>query len=209
MSLVENLKWRYATKKFDATKKVSEEDINYIKEAVQLSASSYGLQAYKILEIKDPKLREELKPMSWNHAQITDASHLFVFCNYLEVKDKDIKEVMKLKSEVNSVPMEKLAAYGDFVNGKLQEKSADEITNWTARQTYIALGNALNACAELRLDSLPMEGFEPKLYNERLGLKAKNLNACVLLAVGYRHAEDAAQNNKKVRKSIDTLFEEI
>jgi nitroreductase/dihydropteridine reductase len=207
MQLIQNLKWRYATKKMDATKKVSNDNIAYIKEAIRLSASSYGLQPYKILEIKNPKLREELKPLSWNQAQITDASHLFVFCNAIEVTEIDVDNLIKLKSKINSIPIEKISGYGDFIKEKLKEKSETEMFHWTAKQTYIALSNAMNACAELQIDCTPMEGFENDDYNQKLGLTEKGLNACVLLAVGYRHSEDSSQNSKKVRKSIDTIFE--
>jgi nitroreductase/dihydropteridine reductase len=207
MQLIQNLKWRYATKKMDASKKVSNDNIAYIKEAIRLSASSYGLQPYKILEIKNPKLREELKPLSWNQAQITDASHLFVFCNAIEVTEIDVDNLIKLKSKINSIPIEKISGYGDFIKEKLKEKSETEMFHWTAKQTYIALSNAMNACAELQIDCTPMEGFENDDYNQKLGLTKKGLNACVLLAVGYRHSEDSSQNSKKVRKSIDTIFE--
>ncbi len=209
MQLIENLKWRYATKKYDASKKVSKKDIDYIKEAVQLTASSYGLQPFKVLEIKNPVLREALKPLSWNQSQITDASHLFVFCNVIEVTDNDVDDLMLLKSNSNDIPLEKISGYGDFVKGKLKEKSENEMFHWTAKQTYMALSNALNACAALQIDCTPMEGFDTDDYNKKLGLKAKGLNACVLFAVGYRHPEDIAQNSKKVRKPIDTIFEEI
>lgn len=209
MQLINNLKWRYATKKMDASKKVSQQNIDYIKEVVQLSATSYGLQPFKVLEIKNPQLREELKPMSWNQSQITDASHLFVFCNHIEVTDRDVDDLIQLKSEINEIPIEKISGYGDFVKGKLKEKSALEMFHWTAKQTYIALSSALNACAELQIDATPMEGFETDAINEKLELKEKGLNACVLLAVGYRHSEDITQNAQKVRKPIDVIFEEI
>jgi len=209
MHLIEDLQWRYATKKYDASKKVSQENIDRIKEAIQLSASSYGLQPYKVLEIKDPELREDLKPIAWNQSQITDASHLFVFCNYLNVSEENVAHMLQLNSEINGVDLEQLAGYGDFMNTKMKEKSESEMQNWTAKQTYIALGNALEACAELKIDSTPMEGFEADALNEKLGLKEQGLNAAVLLAVGYRHEEDATQHGKKVRKSIDTLFEAI
>jgi nitroreductase len=209
MQLIENLKWRYATKKMDASKKVSEQDINYIKEAVQLSASSYGLQPYKVLEIESTQLREELKPSSWNQSQITDASHLFVFCNFLQIEEKDVDDLINLKSEINNLPIDKISGYGDFVKGKLKEKSETEMFHWTAKQTYIALSNAMNACAELNIDCTPMEGFENDAYNKKLGLSEKKLNACVLLAIGFRDNEDVAQNSKKVRKSIDAIFEKI
>ena len=193
----------------DASKKVSEQDINYIKESVRLSASSYGLQPYKVLEIESAQLKEELKPISWNQSQITDASHLFVFCNFLQVDEQDVDDLISLKSEINTLPIDKISGYGDFVKGKLKEKSEIEMFHWTAKQTYIALSNAMNACAELQIDCTPMEGFENDAYNKKLGLTEKGLNACLLLAIGYRANEDVAQNSKKVRKQINTIFEKI
>tara|TARA_B100000795_G_scaffold143461_1_gene107398 strand:- start:1643 stop:2272 length:630 start_codon:yes stop_codon:yes gene_type:complete len=209
MQLIENLKWRYATKKMDASKKVSQQNIDYIKKAVQLSASSYGLQPYKVLEINNLKLREELKPISWNQSQITDASHLFLFCNSLNLTDEDVDTLLQLKSKINKIDIENFSGYGDFVKGKLKEKSESEMFHWTAKQTYIALSNAMNACAELQIDCTPMEGFELKDYNEKLGLSQRGLNACVVLAIGYRHNQDMSQYSKKVRKPIDMIFEEI
>lgn len=209
MQLIKNLKWRYATKKFDATKKVSQQNIDYIKEAVQLAASSYGLQPYKVLEVNNPELRAELKPLSWNQTQITEASHLFVFCNTVEVTDKDVDNLMLLKAKTNNISIENISGYGDFIKEKLKEKSAIEMFHWTAKQTYIALSNAITACAELQIDCTPMEGFDANAINEKLKLKEKGLNASVLLAVGYRHSEDTAQNSKKTRKTINTIFETL
>lgn len=209
MPLTTHLKWRYATKKFDATKKVSQEHIDYIQEAVQLSASSYGLQPFKVLDIKDPKLRAELKPLSWNQSQITKASHLFLFCSSTKVSDKDVDHLITLNSEINNIPLENLSGYGDFIKGKMAEKSEDEMLHWTAKQSYIALANALNACAELGIDATPMEGFDAEAYNKTLKLKEKGLNASVVLAIGYRHDDDAAQHAKKVRKPINSLFETL
>ena len=208
MQLIESLKWRYATKKMDATKKVSEQDIDCIKEAVQLSASSYGLQPYTVLDIRDSELRKEIHPMCWNQSQITDASHIFIFCNYNKVDEQDVDSLIRLKSETNEVPIEKISGYGDFVKGKLKEKSEIEMFHWSAKQAYIALGNALTACAELNIDSTPMEGFEPEEVNKLLGLNDKGLNACVILAIGYSSLDDQTQYSKKVRKPINTMFEE-
>lgn len=209
MQLIENLKWRYATKKYDISKKVSQQNIDFIKEAVQLAASSYGLQPYKVLEIKNLALRKELKPISWNQSQITDASHLFVFCNNIEVTNQDVDDSIEFRANIREIEIDKITGYGDFVKGKLQEKSKEELFHWSAKQAYIGLANAMNACAELKIDCSPIEGFEPEAYNEQLGLTAKGLNACVILAIGYRHADDATQNAKKFRKSIDVMFEEI
>ena len=208
MQLIESLKWRYATKKMDATKKVSEQDIDCIKEAVQLSASSYGLQPYTVLDIRDSVLRKEIHQMCWNQSQITDASHIFIFCNYNKVDEQDVDSLIRLISETNEVPIEKISGYGDFVKGKLKEKSEIEMFHWSAKQAYIALGNALTACAELNIDSTPMEGFEPEEVNKLLGLNDKGLNACVILAIGYRSLDDKTQYSKKVRKPINTMFEE-
>lgn len=209
MQFIENLQWRYATKKFDTTKKVTSENLDLIKEAIQLSASSYGLQAYKILEISDPALRSQLQPIAWNQSAVTDASHFFVFCNYLHVGDQEIDDIIKLKSSITRANPEKLQGYGTFVKGKMKEKSTEEMQCWTAKQAYIALTNAMSACAALRIDSLPMEGFENEGLNKALDLPAKGLNACVLLAIGYRHEEDLTQHNPKTRKPIADLFETI
>ena len=209
MRLIENLKWRYATKKFDASKKLSQRDIDYIKEAIQLSPSSYGLQPFKVLEINNPALRAEVKPIAWNQTQITDASHLFVFCNNINVTDNDVDDYIQLKSEINKIPVENILGYGNFVKGKLKEKTDVEMLHWTAKQTYIALSNAMNACAELQIDSTPVEGFESDRVNELLHLSPQGLNACVLLAIGYRATEDVSQHSKKVRKPIDVIFNEI
>ena len=209
MKLIENLKWRYATKKFDNTKKVNDTDLSKIKEAIQLSACSYGLQLYKILIIKDPEIKQKLRPASWDQLQITDSSHLFVICNYTNVKDAHVDAYISLKAETQQIPIEKLEGYSDFMKKTISAQSERKQQAWTAKQTYIALGNLLAACAELKIDACPMEGFEADKYNEILGLKSKNLNASVIAAVGYRSEEDQTQHQPKVRKSLDQLFETI
>lgn len=209
MELIKNLQWRCATKKFDKERKVSQTDIEKLKHAVQLSVSSYGLQLYKVLVIDNQELREKLKPASWNQNQITDASHLFVFCNYSAVRSADIDNFIRLTSEIRNIELEKLEGYGEFIKMKLGEKSEIEQTNWLQRQPYLALSNLLMACAELKIDACPMEGFEPEQYNEILGLNEKGLNACVIATVGYRDKSDRTKELPKVRKPMELLFEEI
>ncbi|MCF6350454.1 MAG: NAD(P)H-dependent oxidoreductase [Flavobacteriaceae bacterium] len=209
MKLIEDLNWRYATKQFDASKKVSQADLEQLKESIRLSASSYGLQLYKVLIIEDKDIKEQLKPASYGQGQITDASHLFVFCNYATVSDNHTDQYLQLKAKMQDLKIEDLQGYGDFIKGSLSYKSEDEMNNWTAKQTYIALGNLLIATAELKIDSCPMEGFEPEKYNKILGLDAKGLNASVVVAVGYRSVEDQTQFDVKVRKSKAELFETI
>ena len=209
MNLIENLKWHYATKANDANKKVNENDMNFIKEAIQLAATSYGLQLFKVLDVEDPAIREKLKPASWGQTQITDASHLLVFCNYADVKDENIDAYVQLKADTEGMDTAAFQAYGDFMKSTIHKSPVAHKQIWTAKQTYIALGNALAACAELKIDSTPMEGFDAAAYNEILGLDAKGLQASVVLTVGYRSTEDATQHSKKVRKSLDKLFETV
>lgn len=209
MKLLENLNWRYATKKFDSIKKISAADLELLKEAIRLSASSYGLQLYKVLIIEDAEIRQKLQPASWGQSQIVDASQVVVFCNYTKISEADIDENIQLKSKTQNVDLDSLKGYGEFIKEKVLKQSQESLNNWTVRQTYIALGNLLNACAELKIDTCPMEGFEPAKYNEILGLEAQGLNAAVVATIGYRSEEDLTQHLPKVRKSQEVLFETL
>ncbi|RIJ47422.1 NAD(P)H-dependent oxidoreductase [Maribellus luteus] len=209
MELIKNMEWRYATKKFDPEKKVNPTEMEKLKRAIQLSVSSYGLQLYKMLIIEDQEIRKELKPVSWDQNQITDASHLFVFCNYSEVKKEDIDAFIRLTAETRDIDYNDLKGYGDFIESKLNEKTKAQQRNWLERQPYLALSTLLMACAELKIDACPMEGFEADEYNKILGLEEKGLNACVIATIGYRIPGDNSRYIPKVRKSMDELFEEI
>ena len=205
-NFINDANWRYATKKFDSTKKVSTEDLKTLKEAIRLSASSYGLQPYKVFIIENPELRAKIQPAAWGPAQIVDASQLIVFANMTNFSDKDIDVSLSLTTETRGLPADALKGYGDFMKSKIGVLSEDVRNTWTSKQTYLALGNLLNAAAELRIDVTPIEGFEPDKVNEILGLKQLGLNASVLATIGYRHKDDATQNYVKVRKSNEELF---
>lgn len=205
-NFINNANWRYATKKFDTTKKVSTEDLKTLKEAIRLSASSYGLQPYKVFIIENPELRAQLQPAAWGQSQIVDASQLIVFANMTNFSDADIDASLSLTTEIRGLPADALKGYGDFMKSKIGALSEDVRNTWTSKQTYLALGNLLNAAAELRIDVTPIEGFEPDKVNEILGLKQLGLNASVLATIGYRHKDDATQNYAKVRKSNEELF---
>jgi nitroreductase len=205
-TFLENQNWRYATKKFDTTKKVSTEDLETLKEAIRLSSSSYGLQPYKVLIIENPAIREQLKPVSWGQTQITDASQLIVFVNETKITEESIDAYVKNMSETRAIPAESLQGYSDFMKSKLLSLSEEQTTIWTAKQSYLALANLLNAAAELKIDVTPIEGFESEKYNQILNLTEKGLNASVVATIGYRHEEDATQHYKKVRKSTNELF---
>lgn len=208
MNLIEQLNWRYAVKKMDPSKIVSDQDIDFIKEAIRLSASSYGLQPYKVLDIRSHELRARLKPFCWNQSQVTEASHLFIFCNKTSsVSSSDVDSYLHQKAKLNNSDIEQLSGYGTFVKSKFLEKSENELENWTAKQAYLALGNALIACAALKIDSTPMEGFEVIKVNELLAFNDEGWSVCLLLAIGYRSPDDLKQGVKKTRKSKNELFE--
>lgn len=205
-NFIQHQNWRYATKKFDVTKKISTEDLNLLKEAIRLSSSSYGLQPYKVLIIENADLREKLKPFAWGQSQITDASQLIVFANEINIGDAEIDTYINNISETRGIPAENLSGYGDFMKSKITPLAQDLKNIWTSKQTYLALGNLLNAAAELKIDVTPMEGFDATAFNEILGLTEKGLNASVIATIGYRHADDDTQHYKKVRKSNAELF---
>jgi nitroreductase len=205
-TFLENQNWRYATKKFDASKKITTEDLNTLKEAIRLSSSSYGLQPYKIIIVENPELRAKIQPAAWGQSQIIDASHLIVFANETNVDDTTIDSYLKNISETRNTPIETLSGYGNFMKSKISTLETEVKNIWTAKQTYLALGNLLNAAAELKIDTTPMEGFVPAQVNEILGLDNLNLNATLIATLGYRHEEDTTQHYKKVRKSNEELF---
>lgn len=205
-NFIKNANWRYATKKFDASKKVSKEDLETLKEAIRLSASSYGLQPYKVFIIDNPELRAKLQPAAWNQAQIVDASQVIVFANIVDFGDEQIDNYIKNLTTTRGIELSSVQGYADFMKMKINPLSKEEKNTWTSKQTYLALGNLLNAAAELKIDVTPMEGFEPEQVNEILGLNKLGLNASIIATIGYRHEEDMTQNFAKVRKSNEELF---
>ena len=205
-NFINNANWRYATKKFDASKKVSAEDLNTLKEAIRLSASSFGLQPYKVLIIENQEIRTKLVGASWGQKQIEDASHLIVFANEVNLNEGHIDAYFQNLVETRGIPAEAIKDYSEFMKSSVLAIPEDYKAVWTSKQTYIALGNLLNAAAELKIDVTPMEGFVAEQYNEILGLTAMGLNASVIAPIGYRHEEDATQHYAKVRKSNEDLF---
>ncbi len=207
MKLKESLHWRYATKKFDSNRKLSEEQVDELKGAVQLTASSYGLQPYRILDIRDSELRDRLKPFAANQPQITDASHLFVFCAATNVTPGMVDDYVKIIAETRGVSLESVAGFGDYIKKTVEPKSTEQLTQWNTRQVYIALGQLLVAAATMQIDACPMEGFDPVRFDEVLNLKEQGFTSVVLAPIGFRSEEDGAQRLKKVRKPLDELFE--
>tara|TARA_B100000683_G_scaffold203964_1_gene197484 strand:+ start:2868 stop:3515 length:648 start_codon:yes stop_codon:yes gene_type:complete len=209
LNLIDALEWRYACKQFDSSKKVSSKDIEYLKRTVQLAASSYGLQAYRILIIEDPIIKRKLVKASYNQGQVEECSHLFVFCNFVNISPKDIDYFIALNSNITGKSMKALEGFQNHLNGAMKSKSQEAMKLYTNKQCYIALANLLIACGTLQIDACPMEGIIPASYNEILNLDKQGLNASLACPVGYRHPDDKYQYIKKVRKPKDNLFKHI
>ena len=208
-NILDKLNWRYATKKFDSSKKLSLENLNTLLEAIKLSASSYGLQPYHIFVIEDKDIREKLKPASWGQSQITDASQIIVFANKTTVNEELVDDYINNLVTTRGIAQKDLKGFSDFMKSKLVQLTNTEKEVWAANQVYLALGNVMTIAAELEIDTCPMEGFEPEQYNEILGLNEKQLNAAVVLAVGYRSEDDQTQHDAKVRRAKEKLFTHI
>ncbi|WP_369692179.1 NAD(P)H-dependent oxidoreductase [Formosa haliotis] len=177
-----------------------------MKEAIQLSASSFGLQPYKVFIIEDESIREQLKAASWNQPQITEASHMIVLANMTDANDTLVDDYIENVSKTRHIPKENLVGYSDMMKTNVVALPTEARNNWTAKQAYIALGNVLSAAASLHIDACPMEGFDHAAYNSILGLDKQNLNAAVVVTLGYRAEDDDTQHYKKVRKPEHELF---
>lgn len=208
MNLIQKLNWRYATKGFDKKRKLSEEQVADIIESFRLSPSSYGLQPWKLLLIKNEATREKLKEASWAQPQITDASHLFVLCRQNKVDEEYIaKYIEEVAATKNISDLTTLDGYKGMMIGNVVPRPDQEA--WMAKQVYLALGFMMSACADMDVDCCAMEGFDATKYDEILGLTAMGITASVVLPVGYRSADDVSAESKKVRKSKENIFAEI
>lgn len=203
---IESLHWRYATKKYDPQRKVAVKDLELLKEAVRLSVSSMGLQPYKVLIIENPEVRSRLKAVANNQNGITDASHLFVFANEVNVGAAHVEAYLDNISRTREVPVETLRPFGNSMNNFIGNQDEASKNFWSSKQAYIAMSSLINAAAVLKIDATPMEGFDKEAFNRILELDKQGLNAAVAATVGYRHDDDPFQHFKKVRKSKEELF---
>jgi nitroreductase len=194
------LNWRYATKKFDASKSIPPETWTALEDALVLTPSSYGLQPWKFLVITDAQIRQQLLPLSWNQAQVTDCSHYVVFTIKKNITTAHIDHFVQTTVDVRGGTTEALAGYrnmmvGDVVNGP----RSLNVNEWATRQAYIALGNFMTCAAVLGIDTCPMEGIDPGKYDSTLGLASQGLATVVACAAGYRSTEDKYAEMAKVR----------
>src|SRR5271156_5263578 len=208
--LLAALNWRYATKFFDATKKIPADTWHTLEQVLVLTPTSYGLQPYRFLVIKNPATRAALLPHSWNQKQVVDASHFVVFTARTEMKEADVDRLIQRITDVRRLPANVLGAYrgmmvSDIVNGP-RGKIAHE---WAARQVYIALGNLMTCAAILGVDACPMEGLVPSEYDNVLNLNGSGYATVVACALGYRAAGDKYASLAKVRYEAKDLIRQI
>ena len=203
---LEKLDWRYATKKMDPSKAVSEDKVAKIVEAVQMAPSSSGLQPYELLVVRNADLRAAIRPVAWDQAQITEGSHLLVFAAWDNYSEERIDAVVDQMAAERGGMNDLLKGYYDRLKSMYLPRTAEENYAHAARQAYIGLGFALAAAAELEVDSTPMEGFDPAQVDQILGLKAKGLRSVLLLPLGYREeGADWLVNLKKVRRPLESF----
>ena len=209
MNSIDNLKWRYAVKKFDHHKILSDNQINILKQAFNLTATSYGLQPIKLVVVKTKDIQKELVLHSWNQQQISQASHLLVICIDTKLDETDVEKYFERVKEIRNTPDEIINSFKEYLKTTISGKTKEDLLSWAKNQAYLALGNLLTVCANEKIDSCPMEGFIPEKYDEVLGLKEKNLSSVLVLPVGYRAEDDIMTHQKKVRKNVDEIVIDI
>ena len=204
MNIIDSLNWRYATKKFDADKYVSNDKLAILKEAFTLTPTSYGLQPVKLVVVSNKELQKELVAHSFNQEQVAQASHVLVICIENTIDEAYIRAHFENEKSVRGTSDEVIDSFRSFLINDFSGKNESDIKQWATKQAYITLGNLLTVCALEEVDSCPMEGFLPEKYDELLKLKNKGLSSVLALPIGYRADEDMFSKLKKVRKSVET-----
>lgn len=206
--LLEQMQWRYATKQFNSDKAIPNDVWTALEDILVLSPSSYGLQPWKFIVVTDPKIKEQLKPISWGQSQITDCSHLVVFTIKKNLSAADIDRFIESTATTRNAPLESLAGYrGMIVSDLVEGPRSLDINQWAARQAYIALGNFMTSAAVLGVDTCPLEGIEPANYDKVLGLNTQEFMTVVACAAGYRAEGDKYATLEKVRYPKSVVIE--
>jgi len=205
-SVLDPLRWRYATKTFDPSQKLTNEQLDTLLEALQLTPSSYGLQPYKFVVVTDPAVRAKIREHAWNQGQVTDASHLIVMCARTDVDAAYVERYIQMVAQAQGIDPSVLDGYKQMMLGFVNGKTPAELEEWATKQVYIAMGQVLDVAAELKVDACPMEGFDPSAVDEILGLASKNLKSKLLCPIGFRSADDHSAARAKVRFPKEELF---
>jgi len=209
MNSLKGLKWRYATQKFDAEKIIPEKKIEIIKNAFNLTPTSYGMQPVKLIVIKNKPIQEKLFEYTYWQEQVRTASHLLVFCIETVIDDQFIEDSFKLEKEIRNTPDDIIEKSKKFRLQLFNEWTTQEKQQWAINQLYLTLGNVLNTCAQEFIDACPMEGFQADKYDDYLELPAQNLKSKLILPIGYRAEDDFFADFKKVRKPLEDVVIEI
>lgn len=209
MNNIEALKWRYATKKFDENRILSEDKIDILKHAFNLTATSYGLQPIKMVIVHNKELQSKLVQFSMNQKQVGSASHVLVLCIEREIGKDFIENYFNYVQKIRATPNEILSPFKNFLIDDFKNKHIDEITSWAKNQAFLAMGTLLTVAATEAIDACPMEGFEPEKYDEILGLDKLNLKSVLVLPVGFRAKDDMFSEFKKVRRPISDVIIEL
>lgn len=208
--LLDAQNWRYATKIFDAAKKIPADTWHALEQTLVLSPSSFGLQPYRFLIVQDAAKRAALLPHSWGQKQVVDCSHFVVFIARTALTKEEIDHFIARIVEVREVPAESLDFYRDMMVGNLITGARSKvIAEWAARQAYIALGNLMTSAALLGVDACPMEGLVPAEYDQILGLESSGYQTVVACALGYRAAGDKYATLPKVRFEAQALVRHV
>jgi nitroreductase len=209
MSVLSDLKWRYATKRMNG-QKIPADKLENILEAIKLAPTSIGMQPFTVWVIEDAELKAKIAPAIYNQPQITEGSHVLVFGAWKEYSNEKVDEYMNQIAALRNVPVESLEGMRNMITGSIVGKTPEQLLNWNMKQAYIALGTGLVAAAEEQVDATPMEGFDPDALDAALGLNEKGLRSTVILALGYRDAEkDKYSSAAKVRRNSEELFVRI
>jgi nitroreductase len=209
-SALEQLKWRYATKKFDADKKIPNDVWKVLEQSLVLAPSSFGLQPWKFFVVANPEIRQQLLPHSWGQAQVVDASHLVVFAIKKDIDAAYVDRYVARMAEVQQVPVENLGKFASIVKGFMEKPPYPlDLNEWSTRQVYIALGQFMTTAAILGIDTCPMEGFVPSKYDEVLGLPEQGYAAVVVCPAGYRSPDDKSAERPKIRFETQDVVQYI
>ena len=206
---IQQLQWRYAVKKFDSNKMLSSEKMDKLKQAFNLTATSYGLQPIKLVVLENKKLQKKLVEYSYKQEQVAQASHVLVICIEKNIDASYISNYFNRIKTIRGTSDDILNPFKEAVIDSFSKKDIEEVIDWSKKQAYLALGNLLTVCAVEEIDSCPMEGFIPDEYDKLLGLKNQDLTSVLVLPVGFRAEDDVFSSFKKVRKELNDSIIEI
>lgn len=207
--ILESLTWRYACKKFDQNKKLTTDQVELLSNTFNLTATSFGLQPLKMVIIKGAELKEKLLPHAYFQQQITTCSHLLVICIDTVFNEASIDSYFDLEKKIRGTSEDIIGKFRQQLKDIFKNKSREDINRSAIYQAYISIGTLMTACAHQRIDSCPMEGFNPVKFDDILGLDKLNLRSVLLLPVGYRAEDDIMSGMKKVRKPLEEVIIEM